>query len=305
MRINKYLKEKGFSTRRGADELIAKGAVLINGKKARLGDDVTAKDEITLLGDRSGIREEKLYYIAYNKPIGILTNKDEAAGKDILSATTFRNDAGKDIRVFPVGRLDKDSYGLILLTNDGRVTDKLLSPRFLHEKEYLVTTDRPFNDFFLAKLAAGIRIDGSVTRKAKTERVSPNSFKIILTEGKKRQIRRMCEALHLDVVDLCRVRIMNIQLAKLKPGEYRHLSKDEKKTLLASLYIPEKETMLIAAKPRFDPKAPAPKADRNAAVKPVRSSRDSSKASKPKRPIKKPGSRPGARKTFTKYAKRK
>lgn len=248
MRINKYLKEKGYSTRRGADELIKKGAVLVNGKKAVLGMEIYHDDDVKIEG-KKGVKEETLYYIAYNKPIGVLTNKDEAAGKDILSVTKFKNEQGKDIKVFPVGRLDKDSHGLILLTNDGRVTDKLLSPRFLHEKEYNVTTDRPFNDFFLSNMANGIRIDGSVTRKAKLERLFPNSFSIILTEGKKRQIRRMCEAMHIDVVDLVRTRIMNIELSKLNHGEYRHLTKEEKKKLLQSLYIPEKETMTMAIMP--------------------------------------------------------
>ncbi len=291
MRINKYLKEKGYSTRRGADELIKKGAVLINGKKAKLGDEVSPKDDITLLGDKGGVKEEKLYYIAYNKPIGILTNKDEAAGKDILSHTIFKDEKGKPIKVFPIGRLDKDSYGLILMTNDGRVTDKLLSPRFLHEKEYIVTTDRPFNDFFISKMASGIRIDGAVTRKAKVQRVSPNSFSIILTEGKKRQIRRMCEAMHLDVVDLCRVRIMNINLGKLKPGEYRHLGKEERKQFLASLYIQEKETMLIALKPRFSPLSSAPNKPKIEAklksIKPVSSKTRTSGRRAKKRPQRK------------------
>lgn len=247
MRINKYLKDKGLTTRRGADELIQKGAVLINGKIAKLGDEVQKNDEVSIK-NKSGTKEESLYYIAYNKPIGILTNKDLASGVDILSHTKFKNDKGEEIKVFPVGRLDKDSHGLILLTNDGRVTDKLLSPRFLHEKEYLVHTDRPFNDFFLSALSAGVRIDGSVTRKAIANRVSGNSFKIILTEGKKRQIRRMCEALHHNVVDLERIRIMNINLGNLKIGEYKHLSKEERKTLLSSLYLQELSSMIIAKK---------------------------------------------------------
>lgn len=252
MRINKYLKEKGYSTRRGADELIKKGAVTVNGKVASLGMEVSPHDEISIFGKKNGVREEKLYYIAYNKPIGILTNKDEASGKDIVSVTNFKNESGDEIRVFPVGRLDKDSHGLILLTNDGRVTDKLLSPRFLHEKEYIVTTDRPFNDFFLSSMANGIRIDGSVTRTAETERIGPNKFSIILTEGKKRQIRRMCEAMHLDVVDLCRTRIMNIELGNLKSGEYKHLTPTERKTLLKSLYVQEKESLPMAIMPKKD-----------------------------------------------------
>ncbi len=245
MRINKYLKDKGLSTRRGADDLIAKGSVYVNGKRATLGQEVTGKDSVEIRGVK-GVREQALVYIAYNKSIGILTNNDEKGGKDILSVTSFKDKDGKSIRVFPVGRLDKDSHGLILMTNDGRVTDKLLSPRFKHEKEYVVTVDKPFNDVFLTRMESGIRMDGSVTKKAHTERVSPNRFKITLTEGKKRQIRRMCEALHYDVMDLQRIRIMNVELGTLEPGEYRHLNDQEKKALLASLYVPVKETMAMA-----------------------------------------------------------
>lgn len=260
MRINKYLKDKGLTTRRGADDLIKKGAVLINGKIAKLGDEVEKNDAVTIK-NKSGVNEESLYYIAYNKPIGILTNKDTASGTDILSHTVFKNDKNEVIKVFPVGRLDKDSHGLILLTNDGRVTDKLLSPRFLHEKEYLVHTDRPFNDFFLSALSAGVRIDGSVTRKAIANRVKSNSLKIILTEGKKRQIRRMCEALHHNVVDLERIRIMNVLLGSLKDGEYRHLTKEERKIFLSSLYLQELGSMIIAKKTPKPPVivSPAPK----------------------------------------------
>jgi len=245
MRINKYLKDKGLTTRRGADELIESGSVYVNGKKAVLGQDVNSKDIIEIK-NVSGIKEEKLYYIAYNKPIGILTNNDEAGDKDILSVTNFKDENNKNIKVFPVGRLDKDSHGLILITNDGRITDKLLSPRFKHEKEYMVTVDKPYNDLFLSRMESGIRMDGSVTRECKTERLTPNSFKIILTEGKKRQIRRMCEALHYGVVDLYRSRIMNINIDRLPDGEYRHLNTTEKKVLLALLYVPMKESLKMA-----------------------------------------------------------
>jgi 23S rRNA pseudouridine2604 synthase len=245
MRINKYLKDKGLTTRRGADDLIAKGSVYINGKRAVVGQEVDHTDKIDIRGVK-GVREEKLYYIAYNKPIGVLTNNDEKGGKDILSTTNFTDPSGKSIKVFPVGRLDKDSHGLILLTNDGRITDKMLSPRFKHEKEYVVTVDKPFNDLFLKRMESGIRMDGSVTRECQTERVSPNSFKIILTEGKKRQIRRMCEALHYGVVDLYRIRIMNIGINRLDIGEYRHLDDASKKGLLSALYVPMKESISMA-----------------------------------------------------------
>ncbi len=245
MRINKYLKDKGLTTRRGADDLIAKGSVYINGKRAVVGQEVDHTDKIDIRGVK-GVREERLYYIAYNKPIGVLTNNDEKGGKDILSTTNFTDPSGKNIKVFPVGRLDKDSHGLILLTNDGRITDKMLSPRFKHEKEYVVTVDKPFNDLFLKRMESGIRMDGSVTRECQTERVSPNSFKIILTEGKKRQIRRMCEALHYGVVDLYRIRIMNIGINRLDIGEYRHLDDASKKGLLSALYVPMKESISMA-----------------------------------------------------------
>ncbi len=226
MRINKYLKDKGYTTRRGADDLINKGSVYVNGKRAQLGQEVDPKDKIEIRGSK-GVREEKLYYIAYNKPIGILTNNDERGGKDILTTTHFKDTDGKSIKVFPVGRLDKDSYGLILLTNDGRITDKLLSPRFKHEKEYYVTVDKPFNDLFLQRMQGGIRLDGSVTRDCVTERISPNSFKIILTEGKKRQIRRMCELVGLKVVSLKRVRIGKITLGNLPSSKWRFLTEQE------------------------------------------------------------------------------
>ncbi len=279
MRINKYLKEKGYSTRRGADELINKGAVTVNGKLAKIGMEVLPTDEIVIKG-KKGVREENLYYIAYNKPIGILTNKDSEIGKDIISYTNFKNEEGDEINVFPVGRLDKDSHGLIIMTNDGRITDKLLSPRFLHEKEYIVTTDRPFTDFFLSSMSNGVRMDGSVTRKAKTRRVSENSFAIILTEGKKRQIRRMCEALHHAVVDLCRIRIMNIELGKLKPGEYRQLSTIERKELLKSLYVQDVGIMMMAPKSRKPKPAPVKKVS---SKKPTNRAGSKPKKSKPAR----------------------
>lgn len=242
MRINKFLKEKGFTTRRGADELILSGSVLVNGKKAVIGQDITSRDIVEIKGTTKSYTEDAVY-IAYNKPIGILTNKDGDIGKDIVSTTEFIKENGKPAKVFPVGRLDKDSHGLIIMTNDGRVTDKLLSPRFKHEKEYIVTLDRPFNDYFIERMQNGVRIDGAITRKCELERVSHNSFKIILTEGKKRQIRRMCEALHYDVVDLQRVRIMNIMIERLRPGEYRFLKEQELKNFLAALYISPIKTL--------------------------------------------------------------
>lgn len=240
-RINKYLKDKGLATRRGADALIESGAVFINGKKAILGSQVYKGDNVEIKSNAK-TKMQMLYYFAYNKPVGVLTNKDEEGLKgkgapDILTVTKFVPKNGKMTKVFPVGRLDKDSSGLLIVTNDGRITDKLLSPRFKHEKEYVVTLSHPYNDFFLSRMRNGVRIDGSITRKCTVERFSPDTFKIILTEGKKRQIRRMCEALHQSVVALERVRIMNITLGNLEQGEYHEIEGEERKSLLKSLYI--------------------------------------------------------------------
>jgi 23S rRNA pseudouridine2604 synthase len=254
MRLNKYLKDKGLTTRRGADELIASGAVIVNGQKAELGQQVTNRDIVEIKG-KNKIIQKKPIYIVYNKPVGVLTNKDAKDTNDILSTTTFKDELGKKVEVFPVGRLDKDSSGLIILTNDGRMTDKLLSPRFKHEKEYIVTLDRAYNDYFIERMQNGVRIDGSITRKCDLGRVSQDTFRIILTEGKKRQIRRMCEALHYDVVALERVRIMNIQLGKMKPGEYSILEGKELKDLLAMLYISKLDAITTSKKEPLKAKA--------------------------------------------------
>ena len=227
---------------------------MVNGKKAELGQQVTSKDTVEITG-KNKIIQKKPIYIAYNKPVGVLTNKDAKDTNDIISTTTFKDELGKKVDVFPVGRLDKDSSGLIILTNDGRMTDKLLSPRFKHEKEYIVTLDRAYNDYFIERMQNGVRIDGSITRRCDLERVSPDTFRIILTEGKKRQIRRMCEALHYDVVALERVRIMNIHLGNIQPGEYVILDGKELKDLLAMLYISKLDAITTSKKEPLKTKA--------------------------------------------------
>lgn len=228
IRINKYLAEKKLSTRRGADLLIEKGLVLINGKKARLGDLIEKEDKIVL--DKKA--EKKYFYYAYNKKVGISTNKDNKS-KDILSVTKFPN------KVFPIGRLDKDSHGLIILTNDGRITDRLLSPKYTHEKEYIVKVEPNFTDKFIELMSKGVRFDNYISKKCKIWRKdnSKNTFHIILTEGKKRQIRRMSEALHHKVIDLKRIRVMNIELGKIKDGEWREIIEEELETFLKLLKI--------------------------------------------------------------------
>jgi 23S rRNA pseudouridine2604 synthase len=229
IRINKYLALHNYSTRKGADDLIKKGFVSINDRKAVLGDKVNKMDKVTV--SMKAPQKEYVYY-AYNKAVGISTNPDTTS-KDILKVTKF------PVRVFPVGRLDKNSHGLIIITNDGRVTDRLLSPRFIHEKEYVVKVEPNFSDKFIELMSNGVHFDKFVSKKCQVNRKenSKNTFHIILTEGKKRQIRRMCEALHHEVMDLKRIRILNIELDKIPLGEHREIKGEELNEFLKSLKL--------------------------------------------------------------------
>lgn len=229
IRINKYLAENNYSTRKGGDDLIKKGLVFINNKKAVLGDKVYEGDIVKV--NKKDTQKEYVYY-AYNKNINISTNPDKGS-KDILKVTKFPT------RVFPIGRLDKDSHGLIIMTNDGRVTDRLLSPQYIHEKEYIVRVEPNFSDKFIELMGKGVHFDKFVSRKCKVWRNGnkKDTFNIILTEGKKRQIRRMCEALHHKVVDLKRIRIMNVEIGKIQYGEYREITGEELNTFLKSLRL--------------------------------------------------------------------
>jgi 23S rRNA pseudouridine2604 synthase len=229
IRINKYLASKNYSTRTGADDLIKKGLVFINGRKAVLGDKISENDKVTV---NKKITDNQYAYYAYNKQVGISTNPDTTS-KSILEVTKFPT------KVFPIGRLDKDSHGLILMTNDGRVTDRLLSPQYVHEKEYVVKVEPNFSDKFIQLMSNGVHFDKFLSKKCKVWRheTSKNSFHIILTEGKKRQIRRMCEALHHTVIDLKRIRVMNVELEKTPLGEFREIKGDELHILLKSLQL--------------------------------------------------------------------
>lgn len=231
MRLNKYLAQQGTASRREADVLIEKGLVLVNGKVAVLGQKVNREDEVTLKGST---KEKK--YLAYYKGRGIITHSPEENETDI--ATQLR-ELYNVTDVYPVGRLDKDSEGLLILTNDGRITGPLLDPEAAHEKEYEVTVDKPVTGYFLQQLEHGVNIEGYTTKNAKALKHPKNKlgFMLILTEGKKHQIRRMCAKLHTDVIDLERTRIMNIKLGKLPLGEYRAIEGAELQTLLSSLGI--------------------------------------------------------------------
>lgn len=209
MRINKYLALKKISTRRGADALVSEQKVFINGKRAVLGSKVNEGDKVEIKGAK--IKEYR--YFAYNKPIGIETDSPKEG-------------------LFPLGRLDKASHGLLILTDDGRITDQLLSPKYFHEKEYVVKTKEKLRSSFKAKMEAGVNIEGYKTKPCKVQIVNNFTFRVILTEGKKHQIRRMCSALFQEVADLKRERIMNIKLGNLKPKGTREIKGKELSTFL-------------------------------------------------------------------------
>lgn len=228
IRINKYLAEKGFSTRRGADALIEAGKVKINGRVAKLGDKVAATDKVEVDQKAIAAKQNAYMYYAYNKPVGIVTHSPQNGEQDIAQAIKLQG-------IFPLGRLDKESHGLILLTNDGRVTERLLSPEGKHEKEYVVKVDKPLLQNTLTRLGKGVKIEGYITKPAIVEELGARSLRLTITEGKRHQIRRMLTALGYVVVDLKRIRIMNINLGDIKEGQYRQLTVAEKKTLLADL----------------------------------------------------------------------
>lgn len=229
IRINRYLSLKNYCTRRKADVLIESGKVFINHKKAVLGDKVEESDVVEVNLPHQMAPETRTYY-AYNKPVGVVTNLPQAGEKSIINITTFPK------KVFPIGRLDKDSRGLIILTDDGRITDKLLNPKYVHSKEYIIRVHKTINDNFISKMSAGVKLDdGYMTKPCEVEQLDDQHFRIVLTEGKKRQIRRMCLALNHEVLDLMRVRIMNIELGELREGQYREIKGEDLAELLKSL----------------------------------------------------------------------
>lgn len=227
LRLNKFISESGLCSRREADKLISNGNVFVNGKKANVGDQVKIGDRVRVNGhELEPLQGEHLVFIALNKPRGI-TSTTETTVKDNIVDFVNHNK-----RVFPIGRLDKDSQGLIFLTNQGDLVNKILRAGNQHEKEYVVTVDKPLTDAVIQGMAQGVPILGVTTKKCKVVQESPTSFRIILVQGLNRQIRRMCEYFKYEVVKLERVRIMNISLKGLPLGEWRDLTEAE----LTSLY---------------------------------------------------------------------
>ncbi len=227
-RLNKHLADRGICSRRKADDLIAAGKVLVNGAVAELGMLVDETDDIRLKGEAVAAHKPKTVYYAFHKPVGIITSVDPHARDSLLTFLKLPE------RVFAIGRLDVASSGLLLLTNDGRLSERITHPRYHHEKEYVVGVARPIEDAALQSMRDGMMILGSITKPAVVTRVGERTFRIILTEGRNRQIRRMCEALGHDVVDLKRVRVMNVELGELPVGGVRPLSAEEMRELVRS-----------------------------------------------------------------------
>jgi 23S rRNA pseudouridine2604 synthase len=220
VRLNKFISETGMCSRREADKWIEAGRVTLNGQAASLGTQVADGDEVRVDGDSIGVKNQQVY-IALNKPVGVICTTEAHIEDNIIDHVGFPE------RIFPVGRLDRDSEGLILLTNNGDIVNEILRSENNHEKEYLVTVDRPITDLSLRMLADGVKIMGELTKPSRVARLNSQSFRIILTQGLNRQIRRMCSALGYRAQRLQRVRIMNIRLGDLQPGQWRHLTPAE------------------------------------------------------------------------------
>lgn len=225
MRINKYLAWKKITTRKGGDDLVIKKWVKINGRIAVLGDKVNETDLVEV---KNNSKKKPYSYFAYNKPIGITTHSPQKGQQDVARTIPVKG-------VFPIGRLDRDSHGLMIVTDDGRITDKLLNPEYKHEKEYLVRTKDKLRSSFKKKMEAGVDIEGYVTKAARVRVLNDNAFTVVLTEGKKHQIRRMCSALFQEVADLKRTRIMNIELGNLSEGSVRPIAGKELEEFLKLL----------------------------------------------------------------------
>lgn len=221
IRLNKFISDSGFCSRREADKLIEHGRVTVNGKRPEVGEKVTFKDKVRVDGNLLDVEQSEPVYLLLNKPAGIETTTDLTQRNNIIRFVNYPE------RIFPVGRLDKDSEGLIILTNDGDIVNKILRAGNKHEKEYVVTVDRPINQDFVEKMSNGVSILGVNTKKCFVAQEGPTKFRIILTQGMNRQIRRMCEALGYEVKTLQRVRIMHLTLTKIPLGQWRNMTETE------------------------------------------------------------------------------
>ena len=228
IRLNKFLSDAGVCSRREADRLIETGKVTVDGEVAVMGTKITLQQEVVCDGKKVQ-REERLVLIALNKPVGVECTTDMSNPDNVVSFVDY------PMRIYPVGRLDKNSEGLLLLTNSGAIVNKIMKASTYHEKEYVVTVDKPINEEFINKMSGGVPILDTVTRPCTVKKIGKNTFTIILTQGLNRQIRRMCEFCGFKVIKLKRIRIMNINLGGLKTGAYRDVTDEEIKELLSML----------------------------------------------------------------------
>lgn len=257
IRINKFLSEVGYCSRREADKLLEQGRIIINGKIPELGTKVLPTDEVRVNGQLVTEKEEPKIYLAVNKPVGIECTTNQSVRGNIVDFVNYPE------RIFPVGRLDKDSEGLIIMTNDGDIVNKILRARNNHEKEYIVTVNKTITDRFIQRMGAGVPILDTVTKECRVEKISSTTFRIFLTQGLNRQIRRMCEYFDYEVVALKRIRIMNISL-DVPVGKYRDITKaemDELNRLIGESTKTEEGSLPKPDKPLVN-KNPAPTKDR-------------------------------------------
>ena len=286
IRLNKYIGESGICSRRDADRYIEQGNVFINGKRAAVGDQVYAGDVVKVNGQLIEPRnEDDLVLIALNKPVGIISTTEEGERDNIVNFVNHSK------RVFPIGRLDKDSQGLILLTNHGDLVNKILRAGNDHEKEYIVTVNKPITDEFIAGMGAGVPMLGTVTKKCKVKKEAPMVFRITLVQGLNRQIRRMTKHFGFEVTKLERVRIMNINLKGLPLGEWRDLTHDELIELFKLI-----ENSSSEDKPAKKAQAKTAQAKKPTAAKPA--------VTKPKN-TEKPEGNSGSRKRFAQPGRKK
>ncbi|AVI63205.1 23S rRNA pseudouridine(2604) synthase RluF [Halomonas sp. GFAJ-1] len=276
-RINKYISESGLCSRREADRYVEQGNVWINGRRATTGDQVVAGDRVKVNGqDIEPQEEEDLVLIALNKPVGIVSTTESAEKDNIVEFVKHGT------RIFPIGRLDKDSQGLIFLTNNGDLVNKILRANNNHEKEYVVTVNKPITDEFIAGMQGGVPILGQVTKKCKVAKESTFVFTITLVQGLNRQIRRMCEYFGYDVTQLVRTRIMNVSLKGLALGDWRDLTPKEIDTIIrlteTSDPVPEKKKPV--SRPNYSARSDAGKGNQPAAKKAQKGAKPSGKVRK-------------------------
>lgn len=288
-RLNKFISESGLCSRREADRFIEKGNVFINGKRAKIGDQVLAGDRVMVNGHNIEPKEESNFILlAFNKPVGITSTTESNVRDNIVDYINHSE------RIFPIGRLDKDSSGLIFLTNNGDIVNKILRAGNKHEKEYVVTVNKPITEDFIFEMSNGVPILGVNTRKCKVHQIGPFVFNIILIQGLNRQIRRMCEHFGFEVTKLERTRIMNVNLKGIPTGEFRELNEEEMSGIMKSV---EKSSSEAASKPKNTKKKtnsweeiPEVKSEQ-----PKKSSKPSGQKSFGKKPSSHSSAKPGAK----------